>query len=68
MKLPKPAPRRKFLDPNHPMFNRVWVRWVCVLIPLAWAVFEFLLGEPIWGGLFGALGVYAGFQLFFAKK
>ena len=68
MKLPKPAPRRKFLDRNHPMFRHRWVRWACVLVPLGWAVFEFILGEPIWGGLFGALGVYALFQLFLAKN
>lgn len=68
MKFPKPAPRRKFLDPNHPMFNKLWVRVVCVALPLAWSVFEFLLGEPLWGGLFAALGAYAGYQLFFAKK
>ena len=27
---------RKFLDANHPMFRRPWVRWATGILPLAW--------------------------------
>ena len=30
-----------------------------VAVCLGWAVFEFVAGSPLWGMLFGALGVYA---------
>lgn len=53
-------PPRPFLDPNHPMFARPWVRWLVTLAPLAWAVFEFVAGDPFWGILFAATGLYAG--------
>jgi hypothetical protein len=47
------------------MFARVWVRWLVTLAPLAWAVFEFVSGEPFWGILFAAAGIYAGNVLIF---
>ena len=50
---------RKFLDPDHPIFRPVWVRVLVVAVCLGWAVFEFVAGSPLWGMLFGALGVYA---------
>jgi hypothetical protein len=55
--------RMKFLDPNHPFFARVWVRWATVLLPLAWAVVEFMLNDPGWGILFFAAGAYAFYML-----
>lgn len=59
----------KFLDPDDPFFARPWVRWVTVLVPLGWAVAEFVwLGSPFWGILFLALGVYAVWALFLARK
>ena len=58
----------KFLDPNDPFFARAWVRWVTVLLPLGWAGVEFWQGAPIWGVLFLAVGLYAGWMLFFNRK
>jgi len=61
----------KFLDADHPMFRRAWVRWVTVLVPAVWSVFEFVAalspgsdggaaaGSPFWGILFGAAAAYA---------
>ena len=58
----------KFLDPNDPFFDRVWVRWVTVLVPLAWGLVEFLWhGSPFWGMLFLAAGGYAAWMLFFNR-
>jgi hypothetical protein len=54
---------KSFLDPDHPMFRRVWVRWVTTLLPLAWGGFELWLGNPMWAILFGAAGAYAGWKL-----
>lgn len=58
----------KFLDPNDPFFARAWVRWVTVLLPLGWAGVEFWQGAPLWGVLFLAAGLYAGWQLFILRK
>jgi hypothetical protein len=59
----------KFLDPNHPFFDRAWVRWLTVLFPTAWGIFEFAwIGAPIWGIIFVALGAYAAWELFFQRK
>lgn len=54
---------KSFLDPDHPMFRRVWVRWVTTLAPLAWGAFELYLGNPFWAILFAAAGAYAGWVL-----
>lgn len=51
--------RRPFLDPDHPMFARAWVRWLVSIGPIAWAVFEFVTGSPMWGVIFLAAGGYA---------
>ncbi|PLL11494.1 hypothetical protein C0V75_15825 [Tabrizicola sp. TH137] len=48
-----------FLDANHPMFRRAWVRWLTAGVPLVWAGFELWLGNPLWAVLFGAAGAYA---------
>ncbi|RYI29076.1 MAG: hypothetical protein EON48_05695 [Acetobacteraceae bacterium] len=58
----------KFLDPNDPFFAKPWVRWVTVLLPLGWAGFELWQGSPLWGVLFLAAGLYAGWQLFFNRN
>lgn len=58
----------KFLDPNDPFFQHAWVRWLTVLLPTAWGLFEFLyVGSPFWGLLFLAAGGYAGWMLFFKR-
>jgi hypothetical protein len=54
---------RKFLDADHPMFARPWVRWATVLVPAAWAVFEALSESWLWVAVFGGLAVYAFFVL-----
>ncbi|MCX7889480.1 MAG: hypothetical protein N2422_07075 [Rhodobacteraceae bacterium] len=57
-----------FLDPDHPMFRRAWVRWATAIVPLAWAVLEFAQGGPFWGILFGAAGIYAFYVLILNRK
>jgi hypothetical protein len=55
---------RKFLDANHPMFRRVWVRWATGVLPLGWGIFEFVGNEaPFWGMLFAGAGAYALYEL-----
>ncbi len=54
---------RKILDPNDPFFQSIWVRWLTVLLPLAWAGFEVWFGNPGWAMLFGAAGAYAAWVL-----
>lgn len=54
----------KFLDPNHPMFRRPWVRWATVLVPAAWGLAEtFWIGAPLWGALFLAAAAFAAWKL-----
>ena len=48
-------------------FRPVWRRVVLVAICLGWAVFEFMTAAPFWGIIFGALGVYALWQLFLCR-
>ena len=57
------ARMKTFLDPNHPMFRRAWVRWATALAPLGWAGFELMMGNPMWAILFGAAGGYAAWVL-----
>ncbi len=49
----------RFLDPDHPMFARRWVRWLTVLLPAAWAIFEAYSGAWLWAAGFGGLAAYA---------
>ena len=59
----------KFLDPDDPFFARAWVRWLTVLLPIAWGLFElFWAREPMWAILFLAAGIYAGWMLFFRRR
>jgi hypothetical protein len=59
----------KFLDPNDPFFAKAWVRWVTVIVPIAWGVVEFIwIGSPFWGLLFLAAGGYAAWTLFFNRN
>ncbi len=57
----------KFLDRDHPMFRRVWVRVLTVALPLGWAALEFANASPGFGILFGALGFYALYELFLRR-
>ncbi|MBM3603757.1 MAG: hypothetical protein FJX25_03140 [Alphaproteobacteria bacterium] len=56
------------VDPNAPFFRALWVRVLCVLLPLAWAVFELWSGSPFWAILFGAAGIYLGLALFVWRR
>lgn len=59
----------KFLDPDHPFFAKLWVRVATVAAPIAWGLFEvFWIGSAVWGGLFIAVGVYAGWIFYGARK
>ena len=31
---------KQFLDTNHPMFRKAWVRWATTVFPLAWGAME----------------------------
>ena len=56
------------VDPNAPFFRPLWVRVLCVILPLIWAVVELRSGAVFWAILFGAAGVYLGFELFLRRK
>ena len=59
----------KFLDPNDPFFAKPWVRWATVVLPITWGLIElFWVSSPIWGALFIAVGVYAGWVLILNRK
>ncbi len=58
----------KLLDPEDPIFRRPWVRWAVVLAPLIWAAVEFWSGAAIWGVVFLAAGLYAGWVLFVKSR
>jgi hypothetical protein len=53
----------KFLDADHPMFARAWVRWATVVVPAAWAIFEAYSESWLWVAVFGGLAAYAFFVL-----
>lgn len=54
------------LDVQVPFFIPLWRRVVVAGAILGWAVFELLMGEPLWALLFGAIGIYMAHQFFFA--
>jgi hypothetical protein len=54
----------RLLDVQHPFFVPVWRRVAIVVLCLGWAIFEFVSGAPFWGVLFGAAGIYCGWQFF----
>ena len=56
------------VDPNAPFFRRLWVRVLCVVLPLAWAGVELMNGSPVWAMLFGAAGIYLGVALFVWRR
>lgn len=55
------------IDPNNPFFNALWVRLLCVVAPLAWAMVELSNGALFWAALFGAAGLYLAFALFIQR-
>ena len=50
---------KKFLDADHPMFARAWVRWATVLLPALWAGVEYSNGAGLWAAGFAGLAAYA---------
>lgn len=56
------------VDPHHPFFRRLWVRILCVLLTLIWAVVEASSGAVFWAILFGAAGIYLFVALFVIRK
>jgi hypothetical protein len=58
----------KFVDADHPFFRPLWRRVAVVAVCLVWALVEFLGGAPFWGILFGALGLWAGYEFFLAPR
>lgn len=56
----------KLIDVQIPFFIPLWRRVAVVILCLGWAVVELVAGSPFWAVLFGALGVYCGWQFFFA--
>ncbi|WP_410216683.1 hypothetical protein [Paracoccus sp. (in: a-proteobacteria)] len=56
------------VDPNSPFFRPLWVRVLCVLLPLVWAGVELASGSPFWAILFGAAGIYLGLALFVWRR
>lgn len=54
----------KGLDFDHPFFDPLWIRVSVVTACLGWAAFEFWNGTPIWGAVFGGLGLWAGYHFF----
>jgi hypothetical protein len=57
----------KILDPHDPFFEKLWVRWATVIVPMLACAGEFWMGSPGWGMLFGAAGAYAWYQLFIVR-
>ena len=57
----------KFLDRDHPMFARPWVRWATVLVPAVWGGFEVAMGAPGWAILFWGVAAYAFWVLVLRK-
>ncbi|MBB3309379.1 hypothetical protein FHT78_001108 [Rhizobium sp. BK196] len=53
----------QLIDPNHPTYRHLWVRIAIVAVCLGWAIFEFIGGDPFWGVLAGAVGVYSFYML-----
>ncbi|AUH66273.1 hypothetical protein [Paracoccus zhejiangensis] len=52
------------VDPKAPFFRPLWVRILCVLLPLIWAGVEVSTGKIGWGLIFGAAGIYLLYVLF----
>lgn len=56
------------IDPQNPFFRPLWIRVLCVLLPLLWAGVEFRNAAPFWGVLFAAAGLYLFYALFIQRK
>lgn len=54
---------KQFFDLKVPFFVPLWRRIAVVAVALAWAIFEFSAGAPFWGFVFGAMGIFAAWEL-----
>lgn len=52
------------LKARHPFFRPTYRRVLTVGACLGWGAVELYLGNPVWAGLFGALGAYLVYQFF----
>ncbi|MTH77000.1 hypothetical protein [Paracoccus aestuariivivens] len=55
------------VDPNNPFFDRLWVRLLCVISPLAWAGVEYANDQGMWAAAFSAAGLYLAYALFWVR-
>lgn len=58
----------KLVDPNAPFFRRLWVRVLCVVLPVIWAGVELWTGNPAWAMIFAAAGAYLAVALFIRRR
>ena len=58
---------KKFLDRDHPMFRRLWVRVLTVAVPGVMALIEFTQGSPGRAAHFGAAAAWALYELFLRR-
>jgi len=56
----------KALGLRQPFFLPLWRRVVTVVLVLGWAIVEFVSAAPLWGVLFGAIGLVAAWEFFVA--
>lgn len=59
--------RQKFLDRDHPMFRKTWVRVLTVAFPTGMGALEFANESPGWGILFLGAAGWALWELFLRK-
>jgi hypothetical protein len=46
----------------------LWVRALCVVVPAAWAIFEFWNAEAVWGVIFCSVSAWGLYSLIIAYK
>jgi hypothetical protein len=46
----------------------LWVRIAFVVLPAAWAAFEFANGQAVWGLLFGAAAAWGAYTLLYQQQ
>jgi len=51
-------------DVQSPIFRPLWLRAVIVVVLIGWALVELSGGAVFWAILFGAAGIYLGYQFF----
>lgn len=56
------------LDLDHPMLRPLWRRLALVALCLGWAGLEIARGAYLWAGLFGAMGLWAAWELLIAYE